>query len=648
VTRPLPLTWKLVLALGAALFALLSVFLAVLVPLQREQHERVLARDQRLLATLREKYERDVVYDILSENEGSLALSLSELASEPGLLWARLETGGRGVLVTTHPEVVGAGPGDGAGPDARAFLVRDDGTVWRVTVAGLTLVPGIQVARESWPQAAPGRPSFEEIVWRAVPALRHVAELRAGDEVFGRIEIVSSLAEVERSEALTRRLVYALVGATFLVLLLLLSGLVTRLVIVPVRRVLAAMDEVRRGRLEARLSVTSGDEIGRMAEAFNAMAADIETSRHAIEEHSRNLERVVEERTRELRRVSAHLETVIAQVQTGVLSVGPDGRIATFNERAAEILGVDREAVPGRDLLEVLEKAGAGRLAEPLAGVRSGAAEEAHAQVNVRLRRGRRTLSVGASSLGPPGRSAGMVVVVDDLTEILSSQRLSSWKEAVERVIHEIKNPLTPIGLSAQALQTAFAGDRAHFDRMFPEAAGMILRSVQQLKDLIGEFTRFYRLPKVVLRPQPLNPIVSEALAVYAGAEPNGIRIASHLAEGLPPVEADLEPLKRVLLNVMNNGFEAMEGRGGVLEVKTGLSDVPGFAAVTVSDQGVGIEDVERIYDPYYTTKPKGTGLGLLISRQIVEEHGGEIRIRSEVGVGTTVEILLQVEPRPA
>jgi PAS domain S-box-containing protein len=377
------------------------------------------------------------------------------------------------------------------------------------------------------------------------------------------------------------------------------------------------------------------------------MAADIETSRHAIEEHSRNLERVVEERTRELRRVSAHLETVIAQVQTGVLSVGPDGRIATFNERAAEILGVDREAVPGRDLVEVLEKAGAGRLAEPLAGVRSGAVEEAHAQVNVRLRRGRRTLSVGASSLGPPGRSAGMVVVVDDLTEILSSQRLSSWKEAVERVIHEIKNPLTPIGLSAQALQTAFAGDRAHFDRMFPEAAGMILRSVQQLKDLIGEFTRFYRLPKVVLRPQPLNPIVSEALAVYAGAEPNGIRIASHLAEGLPPVEADLEPLKRVLLNVMNNGFEAMEGRGGVLEVKTGLSDVPGFAAVTVSDQGVGIEDVERIYDPYYTTKPKGTGLGLLISRQIVEEHGGEIRIRSEVGVGTTVEILLQVEPRP-
>jgi signal transduction histidine kinase len=180
---------------------------------------------------------------------------------------------------------------------------------------------------------------------------------------------------------------------------------------------------------------------------------------------------------------------------------------------------------------------------------------------------------------------------------------------------------------------------------MFPEAAGMILRSVQQLKDLIGEFTRFYRLPKVVLRPQPVNAIVAEALSVYAGAEPDGIRIVSRLAEGLPPVEADLEPLKRVLLNVMNNGLEAMEGRGGTLEVTTGRSDLPGFVSVTVSDQGVGIEDVERIFDPYYTTKPKGTGLGLLISRQIVDEHGGEIRVKSEVGVGTTVEILLAQEP---
>ena len=643
--RPLPLTWKLVLALGAALAVLLSVFLAVLVPLQRDQHERLIARDQRLLATLREKYERDVIYDILSENEGSLAVSLAELAAEPDLLWTRLETGGRSVLVTTHPGVLSLPPAAEVPDGPTAYLVRDDGSVWRVNVAGLEPVAGTRVALESWPRAGPGRPAFEEILWSATPALRHMADLKAGDEGFGRLEIVLSLSEVERSEALTRRLVYGLVGATFLVLLLLLSGLVTRFVIVPVRRVLAAMDEARRGRLDVRLPVTSGDEVGRMAEAFNAMAADIESSRKAIEEQKSGLERMVEERTGALRQVSAHLEKVIANVQTGVVSVEPDGRIATFNERAAEILGVDRKAALGRDLGEVLEKAGAGRLVEPLAPVRAGRQDEMHTQVGLRLRRGRRTLSVGATSLGPPEKPAGMVVVVDDLTEILSSQRLASWKEAVERVIHEIKNPLTPIGLSAQALQNAFAGDRAHFERMFPEAAGMILRSVQQLKDLIGEFTRFYRLPKVVLRPQPLNTIVAEALSVYAGAEPDGIRIVSRLADGLPPVEADLEPLKRVLLNVMNNGLEAMEGRGGTLEVSTGRSDVPGFVSVTVTDQGVGIEDVERIFDPYYTTKPKGTGLGLLISRQIVDEHGGEIRVKSEVGVGTTVEILLAQEP---
>jgi two-component system nitrogen regulation sensor histidine kinase NtrY len=254
----------------------------------------------------------------------------------------------------------------------------------------------------------------------------------------------------------------------------------------------------------------------------------------------------------------------------------------------------------------------------------------------LRLRARQRALSVGASPLGATG---GTVVVIDDLTEILASQRLEAWKQAVEKVIHEIKNPLTPIGLSAQALQAAHASDPARFEEIFPEATDNILRAVHQLKDLISEFTRFSRLPKVVPHPHDLNEVVAETLQAYAAAEAGGVRVRSDLAAPLPLVAIDPEPVKRVLLNLVNNGLEAMQGRTGEVVVGTRLDAQEGFVVVFVSDQGAGIDDVERVFEPYYTTKPKGTGLGLLISRQIVEEHGGQIRIVSEVGRGSTVEV---------
>jgi two-component system nitrogen regulation sensor histidine kinase NtrY len=233
------------------------------------------------------------------------------------------------------------------------------------------------------------------------------------------------------------------------------------------------------------------------------------------------------------------------------------------------------------------------------------------------------------------------VVVLDDLTQLLATQRLEAWKEAVERVIHEIKNPLTPVALAAQTLRSAYEQDRARFDALFPSAVDMILQSVQSLKSLITEFTRFSRLPHVTPRPCRVNVLVEESLAPYHQAALDGITIHRDLADGLPEVEADPEQMRRVLLNVINNGLESMEGKGGRLTVST-RGPVGGHEVIiAVEDQGTGIEDVDRVFEPYYTTKVKGTGLGLLISRQIVEEHGGTLRVRSQVGTGTRVEVRL-------
>jgi two-component system nitrogen regulation sensor histidine kinase NtrY len=231
-------------------------------------------------------------------------------------------------------------------------------------------------------------------------------------------------------------------------------------------------------------------------------------------------------------------------------------------------------------------------------------------------------------------------VMCEDLTQILATQRLGAWKEAVERVIHEIKNPLTPVGLAAETLKTAHAQDRARFEELFPSAIDMVLSAVRSLKGLITEFSRFSRLPQITLERCQPNDLVRSALALYAqGVAPDGLVVRLDLAADLPAVDADPEQLKRVLLNVVNNALEAMEAGQGevVVSTRAGGPEVE----IAVMDRGPGVEDVERIFEPYYTTKVKGTGLGLAIARQIVEEHRGRITVESRLGAGTTVRIHL-------
>jgi len=237
-------------------------------------------------------------------------------------------------------------------------------------------------------------------------------------------------------------------------------------------------------------------------------------------------------------------------------------------------------------------------------------------------------------------------VVCDDLTQILATQRLEAWKEAVERVIHEIKNPLTPVGLAGETLKTAWGRDPARFAAVFPSAIDMILGAVRDLKELIGEFSRFSRLP--AMRPERLeaNQLVLEALEPYTKTPPERVQIKTELAPDAPAVEADADQIKRVLLNVINNALEAMGEKGGTLRLLTRRE--ADAVLIRVEDDGPGVEDVERIFEPHYTTKVKGTGLGLAIARQIVEEHGGTIRAESQSGRGTSVRILLPAATQAA
>jgi two-component system nitrogen regulation sensor histidine kinase NtrY len=246
---------------------------------------------------------------------------------------------------------------------------------------------------------------------------------------------------------------------------------------------------------------------------------------------------------------------------------------------------------------------------------------------------------VASALLGEGDRPIGTVVVCEDLTQVLASQRLEAWKEAVERVIHEIKNPLTPVGLAADTLKTAWQRDRSRFGELFPSAIEMIQGAVRDLKALIGEFSRFSRLPR--MRPQRSDPntLVLDALSPYSQGAPKGVDVSVDLAPDAPEVEADEDQIKRVLLNVINNALDAMAEKGGQLRLRTRAEE--GGVVILVEDDGPGLEDVERIFEPHYTTKVKGTGLGLAIARQIVAEHGGRIHATSAPGRGTSVQIHL-------
>jgi two-component system nitrogen regulation sensor histidine kinase NtrY len=654
--RDLSLRGKVTLALVLVFLASVAALVALLLPVLAGQRQRLLDQDKRLLSTLRRNYERELIYDQLFDNPQSLAVHLADLAGQEGILWARFEASPLDLGATADPATILRLVGDDARPYAGqpgvVLLVARDGEADLVGEGGRPLLAGRQVRREEAgpePAAPLGQDVFREGVFGGQHVLALSATLSAAGDAYGRLHLLKSLAPIERSERITRNLLYGGVTLSFVLVGLLLNLLLSRMVLRPVRGVNDAMARAATGDLSARLPVHSRDEVGSIALSFNRMVGELEASRKQNEAYSRNLEAMVEARTSELRSsqgtllaLKNHLSTVIANVGTGVVSLDGDGRIETFNERAGEILGVAPADALGRPFAEAL--AVAPRLLEAVVPVREGSEPRHEAQVVCELPNGRRTLAIVASALlGEGRRPIGTVVVVEDLTQILATQRLEAWKEAVERVIHEIKNPLTPVGLAAETLKTAWSRDKSRFAEVFPPAIDMVLGSVRDLKDLIGEFSRFSRLPDMkTLRVDP-NALVRDALAPYRDAPPDGLRVQVDLAPGVPEVEADADQIKRVLLNVINNALEAMVATGGELRLRTLLRD--GGVEIRIEDDGPGVDDVERIFEPHYTTKVKGTGLGLAIARQIVEEHGGSIAAESTPGRGTCVKIHLPAAP---
>jgi two-component system, NtrC family, nitrogen regulation sensor histidine kinase NtrY len=422
-----------------------------------------------------------------------------------------------------------------------------------------------------------------------------------------------------------------LVAATWLGLYL--AKRITR----PVQMLAAAADEIGAGHLDHRVDVQAGDEFASLIDAFNRMAGDLAASRRRLERSSIELERKHEEV--EGRR--QYVETVLDRIATGVISVDNDGRIRTWNSAATRLLGIDSRV----DGLRVPAVFGAPEL-EPLARLitnRDSRKDEPMPQEVAISRDGRELhLLVMITPLRrAEGRADGVVVVFDDVSPLIRAQKVAAWREVARRLAHEIKNPLTPIQLSAERLQRHFAGAPQATRALVDECATAIVTEVEALKGLVDEFSQFARMPAPRATPTDLHDLLDDALALYRGLF-SDVEIRTHFAGSLPKVSADPEQIRRVIINIVDNAIEAVERRGAI-DIETQHDAGHSLVRIVVADNGPGIPAAERdkLFLPYYSTKHRGSGLGLAIVRRIVAEHGGSIDVSDNVPHGTRFAIEL-------
>jgi len=406
----------------------------------------------------------------------------------------------------------------------------------------------------------------------------------------------------------------------------------------PVLMLSAAAREIGAGRLDQRVEPQSNDEFGSLVEAFNSMARELAAGRRKVDRGTIQLERKHEEVEGRRR----YIETILERIATGVISVDASGTITTINTAAARLLSLDRRIV-GQPALAVFDRADLQPLGALLAGAGAPGRGEPPAHEIALARDGRdlHLAAVATALIGDGGDAEGVVLVLDDVTPLIRAQKVAAWREVARRLAHEIKNPLTPIQLSAERLRRHFAGAPPQAKALVDECTQTIVGEVESLKGLVDEFSQFARMPSPRTVPTDLAQLITDTVALYNGIFTD-VRIDQRFAPGVPLVRLDAEQIRRVMINLVDNAIEAMERRGQIV-VETQLDAANSVVRVFVADNGPGIpaSEREKLFLPYYSTKRRGSGLGLAIVRRIIAEHGGSIDVGDNTPRGTRFTIEL-------
>jgi PAS domain S-box-containing protein len=416
-------------------------------------------------------------------------------------------------------------------------------------------------------------------------------------------------------------------------------------VTVPIQALAEGTREVSAGNFQYQVPEQAQDELGVLVRSFNSMTTQLRDNRSQIDEFTRNLQQAVQE----LERRRQLMETVLENIPAGVIYLDATGRVQRTNKALGKIFAV---AAKELDSLEELVGLDAHRTLQQLMrrALRMGVVTR---EIEVIASDRVLHLAFTVSSLGPRRANTGYVLVFDDLTEVLRAQKSAAWQEVARRIAHEIKNPLTPIQLSAQRIlhhlelrkESVGLPADSELASIAQECARLIVREVATLSALVNEFSQFVRFPTAKLQPTDTNTAVHEALEVFSGRL-DGIQLKASLESNLPAIRADGPLLRSVIINLIDNAAEALEDAVvREITVSTHLRPESDTIEIAVADTGHGIspEDKDKLFLPHFSTKDRGTGLGLAIAARIISEHGGSLRVEDNRPVGSRFLIELPV-----
>ena len=413
---------------------------------------------------------------------------------------------------------------------------------------------------------------------------------------------------------------------------------IARTITEPVDRLAAATKRISEGDFEFTMEESSDDEIGQLVTSFNTMTSNINSSNKQLAETHVALEQSSQESEQRRR----YTEIILQNVSAGVVSLDDHGRITTINNFAARLLRIDRSKFIGLTYREALPREYTHILDRFIEELYTTGKISIEQHLKLSINRIRLSLLVNFTRLeDDEGNPIGFVLVFDDLTKIERMQRMAAWREVARRIAHEIKNPLTPIQLSAQRLRKRYPEILQEEDSVFDRCTETIITQVEALKRLVSEFSQFARMPKINKSPGDLVALAAETLVLFQEGHKH-IDFTLLVEHEIPIFDFDAEQIKRCLINLLDNGVAVLPD-GGKIDVELTVNTFAQSVLLKVFDDGPGIskEHKLRLFEPYFSTKKSGTGLGLAIVSTIVNDHGGYIRVQDNTPAGSVFTIEL-------
>ena len=549
---------------------------------------------------------------------GNMTPVLQEIIKSHGLAGIEIISGQREVLARAYrPEIASSGiPEIPLDMIRNAYADKQERMAIQPVAAG-ELVRGVSSVRIGGAEARQGA----LIVSLLIPQerVRRMQTISAGYEGYKQLMILKAPIKTTLLVMLlivTLLIVFCAIWFAFYV-----AGGLTG----PIDRLAEATRRVAEGELDFVLEKTSGDEMGTLVDSFNRMTSDLSASKRQLEEANAALRQGnLDAETRR-----RYMEIVLQNVAAGVISLDEQGRITTINRFAEELLRIDRRAFEGKEYHAVLRPEHRAILEGFLAELSRGGKSSLERPLRLTVGEDTFSLRVNITRLEDENNQPlGVVLVFDNLTELEKAQRMAAWREVARRIAHEVKNPLTPIQLSAQRLRKRYLDRLAGDQEVFDVCTKTIVNQVDELKKLVSEFSNFARMPAVHKAMGNLAEMVNEVFVLYQEAHKD--RQFRLRVEGpIPQFSFDVKQMKRVLINLLNNAVAAT-AQAGVIEIVLACEQERNVVRFEVRDNGSGVsdEDKPRLFEPYFSRKKTGTGLGLAIASTVVADHHGYIRVK--------------------